>query len=228
MSNPDKSGSRSKIASFIHYHRKRYRDAKDRDFWLRWRAGVMFGAIGFFTFQFFAFALDAMGRPVIAKIFRYGSLSMPLLGILFNEAIGKLVDGVLGDIFLPTGGKTARAHSEGEALFQRQQFEAAVDWYAAAVMADPTDWEAQLRIIEILSEHSDDPERLAEARGRLLKIKDVPEGLWIQTAMNLGEDWERFGHPERSVNTYKSLLWRLPEGPDADEVRRRLDTLGGN
>jgi len=226
MSKSNKNGSKSGITSFIRHHRKKFRDAKDRDFWLRWRAGVLFGTIGFITFQFFAVALEAMGRPLVAKIFRYGSLSMPVLGILFNEALGKLVDRLFGDIFLPQGLKTARAHSEGESLVHRGRFEEAVDWFAAAVMADPTDWEAQVHLVEILEEHLDAPERLAEERGRLLKTEGVPEGLWIQTALNLGEEWEQLNHPERAIFTYKSLLWRLPEGPDADEVRRRLGTLG--
>ncbi len=226
MSKSNKSGSKNGITSFIRHRRKKYRDAKDRDFWLRWRAGVMFGAIGFLTFHFFAVAIDAAGKPLAAKIFRYASLSMPVLGILFNEVLGKLVDRLFGDIFLPQGLKTARAHSEGESLVHRERFEEAVDWFAAAVMADPTDWEAQARLVEILEEHFNDPERLAEERGRLLKTEGVPEGLWIQTALNLGEEWEQLDHPERAIFTYKSLLWRLPEGPDADEVRRRLRTLG--
>lgn len=184
------------------------------------------GVIGLITFQFFAFAFDVMGRTVLAKIFRYGSLLMPVLGILLNDAIGVFADRVFGSIYLPKGGKTARAHSEGEAMFQRQQFEEAVDWFVAAVMADPTDWEAQLRVVEILAEYFDDPERLAEERNHLLKTKEVPEGLWIQTAFDLGEDWERLDRPDRAINIYKGLLWRLPEGPDADEVRRRLKNLG--
>jgi tetratricopeptide (TPR) repeat protein len=184
------------------------------------------GGIGLITFQFFAIAFDVMGRHVLAKIFRYGSLLMPVLGILLNDAIGVFVDRVFGSIYLPKGGKTARAHSEGEAMFQRQQYGEAVDWFVAAVMADPTDWEAQLRVVEILAERFDDPERLGEERNRLLKIKEVPEGLWIQTAFDLGEDWERLDRPDRAINIYKGLLWRLPEGPDADEVRRRLKNLG--
>ncbi|MCK4351516.1 MAG: hypothetical protein KAX13_11685, partial [Candidatus Krumholzibacteria bacterium] len=177
MSNSNDTNLKERVAAFIRYHRKQFGNTKDRDFWLRWRAGVLMGAIGLFTFQFFAIAFDIMGRTVLAKIFRYGSLLMPVLGILLNDAIGVFADRVFGSIYLPKRGKTARAHSEGEAMFQRQQFEEAVDWFVAAVMADPTDWEAQLRVVEILAERFDDPERLAEERNRLLKTKEVPEGL---------------------------------------------------
>jgi len=43
--------------------------------------------------------------------------------------------------------------------------------------------------------------------------------------MKLGEEWLKLDHPDKAINTYKSLLWRLPAGPDAEEIRRRLQEL---
>ncbi|MFC1595527.1 tetratricopeptide repeat protein, partial [Gemmatimonadota bacterium] len=129
-------------------------------------------------------------------------------------------------IFWPDAGRTARAHSEGEALVHRERFGEAIDWFTETVLNDPTDWQAQLQIVEIFSNHIFDVERAAEARNRLLKMERVPSGLWINSALRLGRDWEDLGLPDRAINTYKSLLWKYKEGYDADEVRRRLTLLG--
>lgn len=199
------------------------RDPFDRDFPLRIRMTVLMGAWGFLAFYLWSFFLPAGPLPKILRILAFIS---PVMGWIFYDALDTLVRRVFGGIFWPEKGKTARAHSEGESLVHRKDYVGAVEWFSATVMADPTDWQAQERIIEILLEHFDDRERVAEERNRLLKMTGVPKGLWTRTALHVGEDWVALGRPDRAINTYKTLLWKIPEGEDADEVRRRLKNLG--
>ncbi len=204
--------------------RFRIRDPFDRDFPLRIKMTVLMGAYGFFAFYLWSIFLPH--KPALSTTFRIIAFLCPVIGWIFYDIIETVVRKVFGHIFWPESGRTARAHSEGEALVQRERFEEAIEWFSEAVIKDPTDWQAQLRIVEILSDHIRDRERAAETRNRLLKMEGVHSGLWINSALQLGRDWEDLGRPDRAINIYKSLLWKYKEGYDADEVRRRLALLG--
>ncbi len=208
--------------------KRRRRGPKDRsfDFYERWRWAIWFGGWGFLAFQIFGFGASYAGSHKLARVMHILGLFMPVIGVIFHEQVDRIMDKFAGQLFWPEGKLREPAHSEGEALYQRQDFEGALDWFAAAVAAVPTDWRAQLRIVEILLEQFDDRTRVAEERSRLLRIESTPEGLWMETALALGRDWVVTGHPDRAVNVYKGLLWKIPEGPDAEEARRRLADLG--
>ncbi|MFO7767973.1 MAG: ankyrin repeat domain-containing protein [bacterium] len=53
----------------------------------------------------------------------------------------------------------------------------------------------------------------------------TPKGLWAETALAPGRYWEEEGRVERAVNVNKSLIWKVPEGEDTEEARRRLRAL---
>jgi len=199
---------------------------KDDHWYEKYRYTMWFGGVIFGAFQIFAFGASIMGNETAATILRIISYAGPLIGLMFYHQVDYFVEKLTSSLWMPKGGDSGPAHSEGEALVQRQDFAGALDWFTNAVMADRTDWRAQLRIVEILLEHFDDRERVAEERSRLLRIAGVPEGTWVETALALGRDWVALGHPDRAVNAYKGLLWKLSEGPDADEARRRLKDLG--
>ncbi len=205
--------------------KKRQRPVRDRgaDWYLRLKMAILMGTWGFISFFVFSVGL---GNHPLSTVFRIIAFASPLIGWFFAHFIDTGVRKIFGPIFWPDRGRTARAHSEGEALVQRQKFEEAIEWFTETVSSDPTDWQAQLRIAEILSDHIRDRERTAEARNRLLKMEGVKSGLWINSALQLGRDWEDLGRPDRAINIYKSLLWKYKEGYDADEVRRRLALLG--
>jgi len=188
----------------------------------RLRAVVWMTVGGFLPF----WAASSFVPGSFRTLLRVVAIICPVIGFIFFKIIDAVVDRLSGSLFWPDKGHTARAHSEGEALVQRQKFEEAIEWFTETVDSDPTDWQAQLRIVEILTNHIFDAARAAEARNRLLKIEGVGEGLWINTALRLGKDWEDLGRPDRAINTYKSLLWKYEEGYDADEIRRRLALLG--
>lgn len=207
--------------------RFRIRDPFDQDFSLRIKMTVMMGAWGFLAFSLWSFALKAkMPDSPLGTICMIIAFLCPVIGWIYYDILNAVVHRIFGHIFWPDSGRTARAHSEGEALVQRERFEEAIEWFSEAVIKDPTDWQAQLRIVEILSDHIRDRERAAETRNRLLKMEGVHSGLWINSALQLGRDWEDLGRPDRAINIYKSLLWKYKEGYDADEVRRRLAQLG--
>lgn len=205
----------------------RFRDPFDRDFALRLKMTILMGAWGFGAFSIWSVFLKAnMPDSPLGTICAIIAFLCPLLGWIYYDLINAVVHTVFGPIFMPEARRSARAHSEGEALVQHQKFEEAIEWFTETVSSDPTDWQAQLRIAEILSDHIRDRERTAEARNRLLKMEGVESGLWIHSALQLGRDWEDLGRPDRAINIYKSLLWKYKEGYDADEVRRRLALLG--
>ncbi|MFC1545407.1 tetratricopeptide repeat protein [Gemmatimonadota bacterium] len=205
----------------------RFRDPFDRDFTLRLKITILMGAWGFMAFYLWSIVLKAkIPDSPLGTICTIVAFLSPVLGWMYYDIIDAVVHRVFGQIFMPEGKRTARAHSEGEALVQGQKFEEAIEWFTETVTGDPTDWQAQQRIIDILTNHVFDVERAAEARNRLLKLEGVREGHWINTALRLGRDWEDLDRPDRAINTYKSLLWKYKEGYDADEVRRRLADLG--
>jgi len=218
----------SQFALFRQYRRKKHQKKsgkKNREYWIRLRYVVYMGAFGFASFGVFAIGAFLRGYNTLGSILGVVAISAPFLGSVLFDIIEFFSEHSFGHILWPSGGETAPAHSVGESLVYNEQYEEAINWFTNLAMSDPSDWRAQWRIVEILEEFLDDPERLAEERNRLLKTEGVPEGLWIQTAMNLGEEWKKLGHQDRAINTYKGLLWRMPEGPDADEVRRRLAEL---
>ncbi|MFC1530009.1 tol-pal system YbgF family protein [Gemmatimonadota bacterium] len=184
------------------------------------------GSWGFLAFLVFSIAFSVRGNQPLATVFRIIAFTSPVIGWFFAPFLDTVVRKSIGHLFWPETGHTARAHSEGEAFFQRQRYEEAVSWFTEVVIKDPNDWKAQQRIIEILTDHICDVERAAEARNRLLKIEGLGSGLWVETALRLGRDWEDLGRPDRAINTYKSLLWKYSEGYDGDAVRERLAQLG--
>jgi tetratricopeptide (TPR) repeat protein len=208
--------------------KKPRRPVKERnaDYYLRVKMAILMGTWGFIAFFVFSIAFSVGGNHPLSIIFRIIAFTSPVIGWFFAPLIDVGLKKTIGQIFWPDTGHTARAHSEGEALFQRQQYEEAVEWFTEAVARDPDDWKAQQRIVEILTNQIHDVERAAQARNRLLKIEGLGSGLWVETALRLGRDWEDLDRPDRAINIYKSLLWRYSEGYDADAVRQRLAELG--
>ncbi len=205
--------------------RKKRRDRKTRETWLRFRMMALMGAFGMGYFLLIAGALLMKGHIELGFIFLCLALTSPWLGSLLFDMLEFISEYSFGQILWPSGGETAPAHSIGESHVYNKRYEEAVAWFTEVAISNPSDWRAQWRIVEILDEFLDNPERLAEERNRLLKTEGVPEGLWIQTALDLGEEWKKLGHQDKAINIYKGFLWRIPEGHDADEVRRRLVEL---
>ncbi len=210
------------------HKKKPQRTVKDRgaDYYLRVKMAILMGTWGFISFFVFSIAFSMGGDQPLATVFRIIAFTSPVIGWFFAPFLDTVVRKSIGHLFWPEKGHTARAHSEGESLMQRQKYEEAVDWFTEVVIKDPNDWKAQQRIVEILSNNIFDVERAAEARNRLLKIEGVGSGLWVETALRLGRDWEDLDRPDRAINTYKSLLWKYNEGYDGDAVRQRLAQLG--
>jgi tetratricopeptide (TPR) repeat protein len=193
-----------------------------RELTRRIRGAFLATLMGFFPFYIASMFVPGSFKTLLRII---GVLCI-IAGMLFTRIMEAIVDKIGGGFFWPETGRTARAHSEGEALVQKEKYEEAVEWFTEAVACDPKDWQAQVRIVELLTNQIHDVERAAEARNRLLKMEGIESGLWINTALRLGRDWEDLDRPDRAINTYKSLLWKHDEGYDADEVRRRLAALG--
>ncbi|MFC1559364.1 hypothetical protein ACFL39_02115 [Gemmatimonadota bacterium] len=195
-----------------------------REQWLKWLAIIMVVAVVFVVVSIIS---RSLGRATLTAIYLGLSLLIAVIGVLFRHQIADWLGERVGDqIFVPSHMGTARAHSEGESLVYQKNYKGAVAWFSDAVENDQGDWKARSRLIEILVEHFDDRERVAAERSLLLRMDDTPRGLWIQTAIDLGEDWVILGRPDRALNTYKSLLWEFSDGYDADEVRRRMKELG--
>ncbi|MFC1500262.1 hypothetical protein ACFL6T_04510 [Candidatus Zixiibacteriota bacterium] len=195
-----------------------------KDVWLKWLAIIMIVAAAFVIVSIVS---RSLGEDTLAEIYLGTSLLIAVIGVLFRKKIADWMGERVGDqIFVPSHMKTAKAHSEGESLVYQKKYEDAVDWYSETAESDPKDWKARSRLVEILVEHIDDRERVATERSLLLRMDGTPKGLWIQTAIDLGEDWVILGRPDRALNTYKSLLWEFSDGYDADEVRRRMKELG--
>jgi tetratricopeptide (TPR) repeat protein len=219
---------KTQYATFRDYRRKlrkKRKHRKTRETWLRFRMMALMGAFGFGYFLLIAGALLMKGYHTLGFIFLGLAVTSPWLGSLLFDILEFFSEHSIGQILWPSGGETAPAHSIGESHVYNERYEEAIAWFTNLAMSHPSDWRAQWRIVEILDEFLDDPERLAEERNRLLKTDGVPEGLWIQTAMDLGEEWEKLGYQDKAINTYKGFLWRIAEGHDADEVRRRLAEL---
>ena len=128
-------------------------------------------------------------------------------------------------MFWPQGKDTAPAHSQGEALVQRQCYSDAIDWFTARVLETPDDWRAQLRLVELLDEHGNDSERLVEERMRLIKMEEVAQALWIQAVFDQAAHWEQAGRGERAVHLYQSILWKYPDDEAADDAGRNIERL---
>ena len=219
---------KTQYATFREYRRKlrkKHRHRYTRERWLRFRMMALMGAFGLGYFLLIAGALLMKGYVALGFVFLCLAATSPWLGSLLFDMLEFFSEKSVGQILWPSGGETAPAHSIGESYVYSERYEEAVNWFTELAMSNPSDWRAQWRIVEILDEFLDDPERLAEERNRLLKTEGVPEGLWIQTAMDLGEEWEKLGYQDKAINTYKGFLWRIAEGHDADEVRRRLAEL---
>ena len=163
--------------------------------------------------------------PSAKKLVMASIVLAPVLSFFIFEFFNTLLDIGLKGAFGRKGGTTAPAHSEGEALMQREQYVEAADWFSEKVILDPSDWKAQARLVEIINRYLDDPDREASERSHLLKMEGVPEGLWIESAFDLGEYWERMNRPDRAISAYKGLIWKFPEGSESDEARRRIKTL---
>jgi tetratricopeptide (TPR) repeat protein len=171
------------------------------------------------------YGLVSSRNPLMGKFILGFWLVSPFLGILLHDLLAKVTGSWAHGLSWPQKGTTAPAHSEGEALLQRECYQEAADWFAARAMADSSDWQAQAKLVEIVGTRLADPDREAEERNRLLKHPEIPEAVWAQAALDQGRFWERQGNPERAINLYKSLLWRVSEGPDAEEAKRRLKEL---
>jgi len=214
-----------KFRDFRRKIRKNRKPRENRERVLRFRMMALMGTFGLGYFLLIAAALLFKGHLVLGFIFLCLGLTSPWLGSLLYDILEYISEHSVSQILWPSGGETAPAHSVGESHVYNKRYEEAIAWFTEVAMSNPSDWQAQWRIVEILDEFLEDPERLAEERNRLLKTEGVPEGLWIQTALDLGEEWERLGYPDKAINIYKGFLWRIPEGHDADEVRRRLVEL---
>ncbi len=147
----------------------------------------------------------------------------PLFGFLLAGLYEWALERFLSDPFRGGGGEDIGVqHGPGERLLRAGEYEAAADWFNGQMLAQPDDWRAQARLVEIVAEHLADPERRIEERERLLKMKEAPDGLWMSTALDLGRDWEERGEIERARVLYRSFLWKHPGEPEAEEVRHRL------
>ena len=151
------------------------------------------------------------------------SLGLTFLNPVFASILG------FGNAQIDTDDRAAVTidHEQGETMYRRGDFTGAVDFFTAAVESDPNDWEAQLRVCEIIAEAYQDKQRLAEERNKLLKMEAVPEEVWIKHSLELGKEWEELGFNDRAINAYKGLLWKYHEGYDVELVQRRLTELGG-
>lgn len=204
--------------------RQRLKEYDPFRYWGRMRMGILMGGcLG--LFGLLVAPAVSVRNETLGTIFRYLPIIAPLLGIVFHDVIDRLVGRAFAPLFWPEGGATPPAHSKGEALVQRARFEDALDWFAAAVMSDPGDWRAQLRIVEILEKYLDDPERLAEERNRLLKHGGVPQAVWVQTAFSLGRYWEEVGRGDLAAYTYQGILWKFPGDDGAADALRRIEEL---
>jgi hypothetical protein len=204
--------------------RRRLRDYDPDTFYGRIRVAVLMTAFtGFFVK--FAHPYVSVRNPLLGHIMLVVLFLSPVLGVLLHDVMARFTGKMTKGFFFPEKAETAPAHSVGEALLQREAYLEAADWFTARVLADPADWRAQAWLVDILAGHLDDPEREAEERTRLLKHPGIPEGAWVETALDQGRFWEVQGNPERAVNAYKTLLWRVAEGPDAEEAKRRLKEL---
>ena len=149
----------------------------------------------------------------------------PLIGIVFHDFLEGLTRTVFTSVFWPQGKDTAPAHSQGEALVQRQCYSDAIDWFTARVLETPDDWRAQLRLVELLDEHGNDSERLVEERMRLIKMEEVAQALWIQAVFDQAAHSEQAGRGERAVHLYQSILWKYPDDEAADDASRNIERL---
>ncbi len=204
--------------------RRRLRDYDPATYYGRIRMAVLLFAFTGLMAKM-NYGIVSTRNPLMAKFILVFWLVSPILGVLLHDLLAGLTGRWAHGLFWPSKGTTAPAHSEGEALLQQEQYPEAADWFAARVMADPKDWRAQVRLVEIIARHLDDPEWAVEERSRLLKHPELPEGAWVEAALEQGRHWEALGNPERAINLYKSLLWRVPEGPDAEEAKRRSKEL---
>ena len=204
--------------------RRRLRDYDPDTFYGRIRMAIYLFAFTGLMVRW-NYGIVSTRNPLMAKFILALWLLSPILGVLLHDLLAKVTGSWAHGLFWPQKGKTAPAHSEGEALLQREDYQGAADWFAARALADPADWRAQAQLVEILAGPLKDPEREAEERNRLLKHPAIPEAAWAQAALDQGRLWEHQGNPERAVNAYKSLLWRVSEGPDAEEAKRRLKEL---
>lgn len=204
--------------------RRRLRDYDPATYHGRIRMAVlMFAFTGLMAKM--TYGIVSTQNPTMAKFILVFWLLSPVLGVLLHDGLALATGKMSRGLFFPEKAETAPAHSEGEALLQREAYLEAADWFTARVLADPADWRAQAWLVDILAGHLDDPEREAEERARLLKHPRIPEGAWVEAALAQGRFWEAQGNPDRAVNAYKTLLWRVAEGPDAEEAKRRLKEL---
>jgi tetratricopeptide (TPR) repeat protein len=186
------------------------------------RVTMMIVFTGAWTVGIFRIAANRM-MPEGWKPLLWASIAVaPFMGLLLHSLFEWVIRRFFSGPFSTPGGRVEPGHSIGEALVKRAEYQMAADWFSQQAVDYPKDWKAQERLIEIVAGHLDDPDRLAEARARLLKLDGVPEGLWARTALELGTYWEEQRRPDRAINVYKTLLWKIPEGYDAEEAQQRI------
>jgi hypothetical protein len=149
----------------------------------------------------------------------------PVAGWFLHDPLDHIVGKSLKGIFWSEASDTAPAHSQGEALIMQAKYDDAIEWFAQKALADPGDWRAQAKLVELFANHRDDPDRLAEERTRLMKTEGVPQGLWVQTAFEHAEHWVATERYDRAVHTYQGILWKFPEDDGAEAARERIEAL---
>ncbi len=191
------------------------------------RFGAMMGfALGSLLAAMLADAHDFFGPDTALYVYPVAVILGPLVGWSIGNLVDKSTSNLLSSAFYGSAsGTIGPQHSPGDVLLQNEDYEAAADWFTEKYRSEPEDWRAQARLVEILTEHFDDEDRLAGEKNRLLHAEGVPEGLWCQRAMEMAGYWEGKDRPKRAVALYRMLLERYPDQWQADQARERLEAL---
>lgn len=206
--------------------KKRRIPLKDRDPY-RYQGRIRMAGMMIWVSLFCLIVAMFAGHKVrgLSTILIIAAVLAPVAGWFLHDPLDHLVGKTLKGVFWGDASDTAPAHSEGEALIMRARYDDAVDWFAQKALADPTDWRAQAKLVELFARHMDDPDRLAEERTRLMKTEGVPQGLWVQTAFEHAEYWVAMEHYHRAVHTYQGILWKFPEDDGAEAASERIEAL---
>ncbi len=200
---------------------------RDRDF----QGSVLrIGAMGGFTFGCLLAAMladsrDQFGPNTAMFVYPVALILGPLVGYFAGNFLDGAILKLFAGAFGREGGSTGPQHSPGETLLQKAEYAAAAEWFANQYRSDPKDWRAQARLVEILTEHFDDDERLAGEKNRLLKADGMPEGLWCRIVLELASYREVTNRQKQAITLYRILVERYTDSWEAGEARERLRTL---
>ncbi len=170
-------------------------------------------------------AHDVFGPNTSMFVYPVALILGPLAGHIIGNLIDRGVTKVFAGAFGRDTGNIGPQHSPGEALLQKAEYTEAVEWFTNHYQSDPGDWRAQARLVEILTDHFDDDERLTGEKNRLLKAEGVPEGLWCRTALEVASYREANDRPKQARTIYGMLVERYPDTWEAGEARERLQNL---